>query len=187
MRPWGIDAAAVPPRPGFQWYVGKDGQTRCADAFARALRKRPPCFVSGPVSHTSNCSLRAFEPVSQSGSRASKNATERHSVVIGRPSAEFAYPAGVTAPAQEVSGTPGSPPATATISSNELPAPAPKFGRVVKEELPRSTSWRLPLRFATWAPSDILVGSARSSKPPEQFGIRSKTDARQTGHALEVS
>ena len=35
--------------------------------------------------------------------------------------------------AQEITGTPGSPSATTTISGNQLPPPPPKFGGVIKE------------------------------------------------------
>ena len=36
--------------------------------------------------------------------------------------------------AQTVTGTLGSPSATTTIPGNQIPAPAPKFGGVIKEE-----------------------------------------------------
>ena len=38
-----------------------------------------------------------------------------------------------SAPAQQVTGTPGSPSATTTIEGNQIPAPPPKFGGVIKE------------------------------------------------------
>jgi arylsulfatase len=36
--------------------------------------------------------------------------------------------------AEETTGVPGSPDATTTISGNQLPAPAPKFGGVIKSK-----------------------------------------------------
>ena len=41
--------------------------------------------------------------------------------------------AGGPAMAQQITGTPGSPSATTTIDGNQLPAPPPKFGGVIKE------------------------------------------------------
>ena len=40
----------------------------------------------------------------------------------------------VPALAQQITGTPGSPSATTTIPGNQLPAPAPKFGGVIKDD-----------------------------------------------------
>ena len=37
------------------------------------------------------------------------------------------------APAQQITGTPGSPSATTTINGEQLPAPPGKFGGVIKE------------------------------------------------------
>ncbi len=37
------------------------------------------------------------------------------------------------AQAQQITGTPGSPDATTTISGKQLPAPDPKFGGVIKD------------------------------------------------------
>jgi hypothetical protein len=45
--------------------------------------------------------------------------------------------------AQQVTGTPGSPSATATIDGNQIPAP-PKFGGVVKPSYLDSTPWWPP-------------------------------------------
>lgn len=44
----------------------------------------------------------------------------------------------------ETTGTPGSPGATTTISGNQLPAPPPKFGGVIKDTAPESTPWWPP-------------------------------------------
>ena len=38
------------------------------------------------------------------------------------------------AQAQQITGTPGSPGATTTISGKQLPAPDPKFGGVIKDD-----------------------------------------------------
>ena len=46
--------------------------------------------------------------------------------------------------AQQETGKPGSPSATRTIPGNQLPAPAPKFGGVIKEGALQSTPWWPP-------------------------------------------
>ena len=46
--------------------------------------------------------------------------------------------------AQQVTGTPGSPSATSTVSSKQLPAPDPKFGGVIKNDALQSKSWWAP-------------------------------------------
>src|SRR5271154_4184115 len=48
------------------------------------------------------------------------------------------------APAQEITGTPGSPSATTTIDGEQLPAPPPKFGGVINESYKDSTPWWPP-------------------------------------------
>ncbi|PZF77143.1 arylsulfatase [Aestuariivirga litoralis] len=48
------------------------------------------------------------------------------------------------ASAQQVTGTPGSPSATTTISGEQLPAPAPPFGGVIKDNALQSTPWWAP-------------------------------------------
>jgi len=45
------------------------------------------------------------------------------------------------APAQQVTGTLGSPSATTTISNKQLPPPDPKFGGVIKNDALQSTPW----------------------------------------------
>ena len=47
----------------------------------------------------------------------------------------------VSAVAQQVTGTPGSPGATTTIDGKQLPAPDPKFGGVIKDGALQSTPW----------------------------------------------
>ena len=49
--------------------------------------------------------------------------------------------------AQEVTGTPGSPGATTTISGKQLPAPQPEFGGVIKNDALQSEAW--------WAPRTV--------------------------------
>jgi arylsulfatase A-like enzyme len=49
-----------------------------------------------------------------------------------------------TAQAVEVTGTPGSPSATTTISGQQLPAPDPKFGGVIKNDALQSKAWWAP-------------------------------------------
>jgi arylsulfatase A-like enzyme len=46
--------------------------------------------------------------------------------------------------AQEVTGTPGSPSATTTITGKQLPPPDPKFGGVIKEDALQSKPWWAP-------------------------------------------
>ncbi len=44
--------------------------------------------------------------------------------------------------AVEITGTPGSPGATTTISGSQLPVPDPKFGGVIREKASDSAAWR---------------------------------------------
>ena len=46
--------------------------------------------------------------------------------------------------AQQITGTPGSPSATTTISGKQLPAPDPKFGGVIKDDALQSKYWWPP-------------------------------------------
>ncbi len=46
--------------------------------------------------------------------------------------------------AQQVTGTPGSPSATTTISGKQLPPPDPKFGGVIKDDALQSKPWWAP-------------------------------------------
>jgi arylsulfatase len=52
--------------------------------------------------------------------------------------------AALPAKAQQITGTPGSPSATETLNGKQLPAPAPKFGGVIKETLQGSKTWWPP-------------------------------------------
>ena len=54
--------------------------------------------------------------------------------------------------AQQVTGTLGSPSATTTIPGNQLPAPQPPFGGVIKNGALQSTPW--------WAPRIVPPASA---------------------------
>ena len=51
---------------------------------------------------------------------------------------------GVPALAQRITGTPGAPNATTTIPGNQLPAPAPPFGGVIKDGALQSKPWWAP-------------------------------------------
>jgi arylsulfatase A-like enzyme len=50
----------------------------------------------------------------------------------------------VPASAQQVTGVPGSPEATTTITGKQLPPPDPKFGGVIKEKASESKAWWAP-------------------------------------------
>ena len=50
----------------------------------------------------------------------------------------------VTAHAQQITGTPGSPGATTTIPGNQLPPPDPRFGGVIKDDALASKPWWAP-------------------------------------------
>jgi hypothetical protein len=52
--------------------------------------------------------------------------------------------AAMPALAQQVTGVPGSPSATTTISGKQLPPPDPKFGGVIKERASQSKAWWPP-------------------------------------------
>ena len=52
--------------------------------------------------------------------------------------------AAVAVAAEQVTGELGSPSATTTIPGDQIPAPAPKFGGVIKEEMPGSKTWWPP-------------------------------------------
>jgi arylsulfatase len=50
----------------------------------------------------------------------------------------------ISAGAQQITGTPGSPDATTTINGRQLPPPPPKFGGVIKERATESKPWWPP-------------------------------------------
>jgi arylsulfatase len=59
---------------------------------------------------------------------------------------------GATSFAQQITGTPGAPNATTTITGQQLPPPDPNFGGVIKERASESTPW--------WAPRVVPPKSA---------------------------
>jgi arylsulfatase len=58
--------------------------------------------------------------------------------------AAFAMLGAAAAPAQQVTGTLGSPDATTTVSNRQLPAPDAKFGGVIKDDALNSKYWWAP-------------------------------------------
>jgi arylsulfatase len=61
-------------------------------------------------------------------------------------------------PGQQVTGTPGSPSATTTISPRQLPPPDPKFGGVIKDDALQSKAWWAPrIVPPKGAPNVLLV------------------------------
>ncbi len=62
------------------------------------------------------------------------------------------------APAQRVTGTPGSPSATTTITGQQLPAPDPRFGGVINQTTDRSKPWWAPrITPPKGAPNVLLI------------------------------
>ena len=62
------------------------------------------------------------------------------------------------APAQEITGTPGSPSSTTTIPGNQLPAPPQPFGGVIKETAKDSTPyWPATIVPPKGAPNVLLI------------------------------
>jgi arylsulfatase len=60
--------------------------------------------------------------------------------------------------AQQITGTPGSPSATTTIQGNQIPAPEPKFGGVIKENSKDSKPWWPPtIAPPKGAPNILLI------------------------------
>jgi arylsulfatase A-like enzyme len=59
--------------------------------------------------------------------------------------------------AQQVTGTPGSPSATTTIQGNQIPAPDPKFGGVIKENSKDSKPWWPPTIVPPKGAPNILL------------------------------
>ncbi|WP_233132819.1 arylsulfatase [Synechococcus sp. MW101C3] len=65
---------------------------------------------------------------------------------------------GMPALAQRISGTPGAPNATTTISGTQLPAPAPPFGGVIKDGAQQSKPWWAPrITPPQSAPNVLLI------------------------------
>ncbi len=63
----------------------------------------------------------------------------------------------LTARAEEVTGTPGQPGATTTITGTQLPPPAPKFGGVIKEKASDSTPWWAPRAVPPKGAPNVLL------------------------------
>ena len=59
--------------------------------------------------------------------------------------------------AQQITGTPGSPSATTTISGKQLPAPDPEFGGVIKQTADESKSWWPPTIVPPKGAPNILL------------------------------
>jgi arylsulfatase A-like enzyme len=59
--------------------------------------------------------------------------------------------------AQQVNGTLGSPGATTTIPGNQIPAPAPKFGGVIKENATESKPWWPPTIVPPKGAPNVLI------------------------------
>ena len=62
-----------------------------------------------------------------------------------------------SAVAQHVTGAPGSPSATTTIPGNQLPAPDPKFGGVIKDGALQSTPWWPPRAVPPKGAPNVLL------------------------------
>src|SRR5437762_14260769 len=78
----------------------------------------------------------------------------------------------ISAPAQQVTGTPGSPGATTTINGKQLPAPDPKFGGVIKDDALQSKPWWAPrIVPPKQAPNILLIMTDDSGfGVPSTFG-----------------
>jgi arylsulfatase A-like enzyme len=76
------------------------------------------------------------------------------------------------ASAQQINGTPGAPDATMSISGKQLPAPAPEFGGVIKDNALQSTPWWAPrIVPPRQAPNVLLIMTDDSGYGvPSTFG-----------------
>jgi arylsulfatase len=63
----------------------------------------------------------------------------------------------VQAQAQQITGTPGSPGATTTITSKQLPPPDPKFGGMIKDDALKSTPWWAPRVVSPKGAPNVLL------------------------------
>ena len=77
-----------------------------------------------------------------------------------------------SASAQQINGTPGAPDATMSISGKQLPAPAPEFGGVIKDNALQSTPWWAPrIVPPKGAPNVLLIMTDDSGYGvPSTFG-----------------
>jgi arylsulfatase len=78
----------------------------------------------------------------------------------------------ITTQAQQTTGEPGSPGATTTIPGNQLPAPDPKFGGVIKDNAMSSKAWWAPrIVPPKGAPNILLIMTDDSGYGvPSTFG-----------------
>jgi arylsulfatase A-like enzyme len=76
------------------------------------------------------------------------------------------------APAQQITGVPGSPSATTTIKGDQLPPPPPKFGGVIKRNAAQSKAWWPPrVEPPKGAPNVLLIMTDDSGfGVPSTFG-----------------
>ncbi len=74
--------------------------------------------------------------------------------------------------AQQITGVPGSPSATTTIQGDQIPAPAPKFGGVIKRNAAQSKPWWPPrIEPPKGAPNILLIMTDDSGfGVPSTFG-----------------
>ena len=79
----------------------------------------------------------------EKSARPSEEGNLRNHMILAAAIAIAALGSGVT-PAQQVTGTLGSPSATTTISGKQLPPPDPKFGGVIKDDALQSKPWWAP-------------------------------------------
>ena len=77
-----------------------------------------------------------------------------------------------SASAQQINGTPGAPDATMSIDGRQLPAPAPAFGGVIKDDALQSTPWWAPrIVPPKGAPNVLLIMTDDSGYGvPSTFG-----------------
>ena len=87
----------------------------------------------------------------ENSARPSEEGNLRNHLILAAAIAIAALGSGVT-PAQQVTGIPGSPGATTTISGKQLPPPDPKFGGVIKDDALQSKPW--------WAPHVVPLKGA---------------------------
>ena len=96
------------------------------------------------ISATAGCSQNPAEP---SVATAKSPATPRPSATV--------VPESST---QQITGESGSPSATSTIPGDQLPAPDPKFGGVIKDEALQSKPWWAPrIVPPSQAPNVLLI------------------------------
>jgi len=68
----------------------------------------------------------------------------------------------ISALAQQITGVPGSPEATTTITGKQLPPPDPQFGGVIKEKATESRAW--------WPPRVVPAAQRRPQRAADHDG-----------------